>query len=87
MLFIVFAVLTLGLITSLIPFMYPDTLLNVLGVTLNLALGEFMAGLVPSVQGTLVAAAHEGERALTLSGVLAVYGAPLMLILIALRNR
>jgi hypothetical protein len=31
-LIIVFAVLTLGFITSLVPFMYPDTVMNVLGV-------------------------------------------------------
>lgn len=83
---ILFAVLTLGFITSLIPFMYPDTILNVLGVSLNVLLGELVASWVPSVRGTLVSVV-KGTHALTLPGVFAVYGAPLMLILVALRNR
>jgi len=85
-LLILFAVLTLGFITSLLPFMYPDTLMNVLGAHLNVVLGELVAGWVPSVRGTLVSATR-GTHALTLPGVLTVYGAPLMLVLVALRNR
>ena len=81
-----FAVLTLGFVTSLLPFMYPDTLMNVLGAHLNVVLGELVARWVPSVRGTLVSVA-KGTHALTLPGVFAVYGAPLMLILVALRNR
>lgn len=85
-LLILFAVLTLGFITSLLPFMYPDTIMNVLGAHLNVVLGELIATWVPSVRGTLVSVAKE-THALTLPGVFAVYGAPLMLILVALRNR
>jgi hypothetical protein len=40
---------------------------------------------VPSVRDAGVGG--EGNHALTLPGVFAVYGAPLMLLLVALRNR
>ena len=86
MLFILLAVLTLGLITSLLPFMYPDTVLNVLGVVLNGMLAELLAGWVPSASGILVSIT-QGAPALTLIGVFAVYGLPLVLVLMALRNR
>jgi hypothetical protein len=85
-LLIVFAVLTLGFVTSLIPFMYPDTVLNVLGVVLNGMLAELVFEWVPSVRGVLVSA-NPGAPALTLIGVFAIYGLPLMLVLVALRNR
>ncbi len=86
MLLILFAVLTLGFITSLIPFMYPDTLLNVLGIVLNGMLAELVAGWVPSVNGILISIA-QGMPELTLMGVFTIYGLPLMLVLVALRNR
>jgi hypothetical protein len=83
---ILFAVLTLGFVTSLIPFMYPDTVLNVLGVVLNGMLAQLVFDWIPSVRGVLVSANAEAPG-LTLIGVLAIYGVPLMLVLIALRNR
>jgi hypothetical protein len=85
-LLIVLAVLTLGFITSLVPFMYPDTILNVLGVVLNGMLAQLIAEWVPSVNGIVVASSGGGP-ALTLIGVFAIYGLPLMLVLVALRNR
>jgi hypothetical protein len=61
--------------------------MNVLGVSLNLMLGEMVAHWLPAMKGTLVDVVEQGSHALTLPGVLAVYGTPMMLILVALRNR
>jgi hypothetical protein len=85
-LLILLAVLTLGFITSLLPFMYPDTILNVLGVVLNGVLAQLISEWVPAANGLLVSAT-QGGAALTLTGVFAIYGVPLMLVLVALRNR
>ena len=78
--------LALGFIASLIPFIYPVTLFNIPGVQLNLALGGLLANAVPAAQGVLVGVAH-GAYTLTLAGVFAVYGPPLMLVLMSLRRR
>ena len=78
--------LALGFIASLIPFIYPVTLFNIPGVQLNLALGGVLANAVPASQGVLVGVAH-GAYTLTLAGVFAVYGPPLMLVLLSLRRR
>ncbi len=78
--------LALGFIASLIPFIYPVTLFNIPGVQLNQALGGFLASAVPVSQGVLVGVAH-GAYTLTLAGVFAVYGPPLILVLLSLRRR
>jgi hypothetical protein len=83
---ILFAVLTLGFVTSLVPFVYPDTVLNVLGVFLNGMLAQLLSEWVPAMHGTLVAS-NAGAPALTLMGVFAIYGVPLLLVLLGLRNR
>jgi hypothetical protein len=85
-LLILLAVLTLGFITSLVPFMYPDTILNVLGVVLNGMLAQLISEWVPAGNRLLVWST-QGGPALTLVGVLAIYGLPLVLVLFALRNR
>jgi hypothetical protein len=85
-LLILLAVLTLGFVTSLVPFMYPDTILNVLGVVLNGTLAQLAAEWVPAANDVLVSSTREGP-ALTLNGVFAIYGIPLILVLFALRNR
>jgi hypothetical protein len=79
-------VLTLGFLASLLPFIYPETLFNIPGVQLNVILGELLVKLVPSAYGTLVGS-NGGTFALTLPGVFAIYGPPLVLVLAALRNR
>ncbi len=86
LLLILLAVLTLGFLTSLVPFMYPDTILNVLGVVLNGMLAQLISEWVPAANGLMVSST-QGGPALTLTGVFAIYGLPLMLVLVALRNR
>lgn len=86
MLVFVFLVLTLGLVTSLLPFIYPDTIMNALGAYLNVVVGEFLVTTLRLGKGSLVDVAN-GTYALNLGGVMAVYGAPLILILLVLRGR
>ena len=86
MLVILLAVLILGFVTSLLPFMYPNTVLNVLGVFLNAILANLVAEWLPNVNGILFSVV-QGAPGLTLIGVFAIYGLPLMLVLVALRNR
>jgi hypothetical protein len=83
---LVLPVLTLGFLASLMPFLYPETLFNIPGVQLNVIFGELLARFVPSTYGTLVGS-NGSTLALTLPGVFAVYGPPLMLVLVAIRNR
>jgi len=85
-LLILLAVLTLGFVTSLVPFMYPDTVLNVLGIVLNGMLAQLISEWVPAGNGLLVWST-QGGPALTLIGVFAIYGLPLVLVLFALRNK
>ncbi|HEV8308391.1 MAG TPA: hypothetical protein VGW35_12050 [Methylomirabilota bacterium] len=86
MLVFVFLVLTLGLVTSLLPFIYPDTIMNALGAYLNVVVGEFLVTTLRLGKGSLVDVAN-GTYALNLGGVMAVYGTPLILILLVLRGR
>lgn len=79
-------IVVVGFVTSLLPFMYPDTLMNFLGVHLNTVLGQTLAGLLPATRGILVSAA-DGAYGLTLPGVFALYGPALMLVLVGLRSR
>ena len=79
-------ILTLGFVASLLPFIYPETLFNIPGVQLNVIFGELLARFVPAAHGTLVGI-NQGTAVLTLPGVFAIYGLPLMLVLVALRNR
>jgi len=83
---LVLPIVTVAFIASLLPFVYPETLFNIMGVQLNLVLGKLLAGLVPATLGTLVAP-DNGSYGLTLMGVFAVYGPVLMLVLAALRSR
>jgi hypothetical protein len=84
--FLLLPIVVVGFITSLVPFMYPDTLLNFLGVHLNSFLGEALAGLLPATRSILVSAAAGGSG-LTLPGVFALYGPALILVLVGLRSR
>jgi len=83
---LVLPIVVLAFITSLLPFMYPNTLLNFLGVHLNSLLGGLLAGILPATQGILVSVA-EGSYGLTLAGVFALYGPALMLVLVGVRSR
>ncbi len=79
-------IVVVGFVTSLLPFMYPDTLLNFLGVHLNSFLGDALAGFLPATRGILVSAA-DGASGLTLPGVFVLYGPVLMLVLVGVRSR
>jgi hypothetical protein len=79
-------IVVVGFVASLLPFVYPDTLLNFLGVHVNSFLGEALAMLLPATRGILVAVA-EGTYGLTLPGVFALYGPALMLVLVGVRSR
>jgi hypothetical protein len=78
--------LVIGFITSLLPFMYPQSLLEIPGVHLNLVLGDLLAGIVPAASGILVEAS-DASYGLTLAGVFAIYGPVLMLLLAVVRGR
>ncbi len=77
---LVSAVVALCFIASLIPFIYPDTVMNVLGVYLNLAIGEFLATTLKLGKSSLVEGTSMGHT-LTLDGVLTVY-VPMLVILL-----
>ncbi|MGH7322227.1 MAG: hypothetical protein ACRELA_21760 [Candidatus Rokuibacteriota bacterium] len=81
---VLLAVLGLCFISSLIPFIYPETIMNSLGAFLNHVLGEGLANL--GVEGGWVAG-RDGVYALSLQGVLAVYLPPILAILFILRGR
>ncbi len=81
---ILLAVLSLCFLSSLIPFIYPETIMNAIGAFLNHVLGELLASL--GIEGGLVAGTG-GVYALSLQGVLAVYLPPILLILFILRGR
>jgi hypothetical protein len=71
-------------VISLIPFVYPDTIMNTPGTWLNHLLGTALGAL--GVEYGLVAG--QGDLyALTLRGVLVVYGIPLLALLYFMRTR
>ncbi len=85
MLLLISVVVALCFIASLIPFIYPDTVMNILGVYLNLGLGGFLAttlklGGSPLVEGTSVG------PTLTFEGVFGVY-VPVLVILMFFSRR
>jgi hypothetical protein len=83
---ILLAVLGLCFITSLIPFLYPYTVLNTLGAFLNHVLGQALWAALGETVAPLVSGS-EGVYGLTLMGVFAVYGVPILVILFVLRGR
>lgn len=81
---VLFGALAAGLVLSLIPFVYPETIMNAPGAFLNHLLGQLLAS--AGVGGGLVAAS-DGVYGLTLAGVLLVYGLPLLVVTYLLRTR
>jgi len=84
--FILLAVLGLCFIASLIPFLYPYTIMNTIGAFLNHVMGQALWGALGENAGPLVAGSGD-VYGLTLMGVFAVYGVPILVILFVLRGR
>ena len=83
---ILLAVLGLGFVVSLIPFIYPHTIMNTLGAFLNHVVGEMLHDAMGDAVSSLVAGS-EGIYGLTLLGVFTLYGLPILVILFYLRGR
>ena len=81
---VLLGVVGLGLIVSLIPFIYPDTIMNTPGAWLNHLLGTILRSL--EIEYGLVAGTA-GVYALSLRGVLVLFGIPIALLLYLMRTR
>jgi hypothetical protein len=81
---LVLGIVSLCGVISLIPFIYPETIMNTPGVWLNHLLGTALGEL--GVEYGLVAG-KEGMNALSLRGVLVIYGVPLLVLLYLMRTR
>ena len=86
MVLILFFVVAFGFVVSLIPFIYPGSIMNTFGAFLNVLLGTVLVSTLGIGLGSL-AAGSPGGYALTLQGVLAVYAPILVILLVALRSR
>jgi hypothetical protein len=82
--------LTIGVVVcflaSLLPILFPGTVIAMMGSHLNGWLGEQVAALAPATRGTLVLG-ERGSIQLTFAGVLAVYAPVLLLLLWGQRGR
>jgi len=83
---IVIVIFAVCFLASLLPFMLPGTAMALIGKVLNDALGDPVWQFLPFARGTL-AVAPGGNPVLTLQGVLAVYGAVLVLMFLWQRGR
>lgn len=79
-------VVTIAFIASLLPVLYPGSLMSILGTPLNAFLGELLGETFRVGRGTLVTRGP-GAYTLTFEGVLAVYGPLLILILLGMRGK
>lgn len=80
--FLLFCAVTLLFLFSLLPFMFPGSLIGLLGSTLDAILGEALAPLLP---GWAVGGGRSGT-ALTLEGTLAVYLPVLAIVYLFMRK-
>jgi len=81
---VLLGVMGLCFVISLIPFIYPETIMNTPGVWLNHLLGTILGSL--GIEYGLVAATA-GVYALSLRGVLVLFGIPILLVLYLMRTR
>jgi len=81
---VLLGVVGLCLIISLVPFIYPDTIMNTPGAWLNHLLGTILEAL--EIEYGLVAGTA-GVYALSLRGVLVLFGIPIVLLLYLMRTR
>ena len=77
-------VVSLCLVISLIPFIYPETIMNMPGAWLNHLLGTILRSL--EIEYGLVAGTA-GMYALSLRGVLVLFGIPIVVLLYLMRTR
>jgi hypothetical protein len=85
-LILLLVVLTIAFVASLLPVLYPETIVSLLGTPLNAFLGDILGSTLHVGNGTLVTRG-QGEYTLTLEGVLAVYGPVFFLLLLGLRGK
>jgi hypothetical protein len=81
---VVLCVLVLGLVLALIPFAYPDTIMNTPGAWLNHLLGTMLGA--AGIEYGLVAGTA-GVYALSMRGVLVLFGIPIAVLLYLMRTR
>lgn len=86
MLVLLLIVVTIAFTASLLPILYPGSLVSVLGTPLNVFFAELLGNTFQVGRGTLVTR-EQGAYALTFEGVVAVYGPALFLILLGLRGK
>lgn len=79
MLLLLFIVVVVAFLVSLLPAIYPGTIVSMLGAPVNGAIAEFIATTLKVGVGSLVVPA-KGGYVLTVQGVLAFY-VPLMVLL------
>ena len=81
---VLLGVVGLCFVISLIPFIYPETIMNTPGAWLNHLLGTMLGSL--GIEYGLVAGTA-GVYALSLRGVLVLFGIPILLLLYLMRTR
>lgn len=84
---LLFIVLTIGFLASLLPVIYPGTILGALGMPVNAFVAELLRDMFRVSTGTLVMMGEGSSHVLTLQGVLLLYLPALGMTLLALRGR
>ncbi len=79
-------VVLIAFVASLLPILYPGTIVSMLGTPLNVLLGELLGHTLKVGKGSLVTMA-QGAYTLTPEGVLAIYVPVLVVILLVMRGR
>lgn len=84
---LLFIVLVIAFLASLLPVIYPGTILGALGMPLNVFLAEALREMFRVRTGALLMAGEGPNYMLTLQGVLLLYLPALGMTLLALRGR
>ena len=80
-------VAAIGFLVSLLPFLYPGSVVSMFGLALNHWLGVPLATHLGLANGSLVLGAGGAATTLTLSGVLALYLPALLILIFVVRGR
>jgi len=84
---LLFVILTVGFLASLLPVMYPGSILGSLGMPVNVFVAELLREMFSVQDGSLVMIGEGTSRMLTLQGVLLLYLPALGMTLLVLRGR
>lgn len=87
---LIFVVVSVAALISLLPFLFPGSLLSALGAALNLSLADFVIHTLGLAQSPLVEIVKPGQPpqvALTILGWLALFAPPLLVLGFILRGR